>query len=156
MDFEPEPKSGVPQTDELDYALVRVAGQPGYQPIGQKPEQDAPRRGWIEVPTLAYDFQPDTPLLILQHPKKTPLKLALDTDAIITLNSNKTRVTYRTNTEAGSSGSPCFSINWELITLHHAGDPDFIPLYNQGIPFTAVLKHLEERGYKDKLGEQKL
>lgn len=156
LDFMAEPKSSVPQKDELDYAVVRLANNPGEQPIGQKPEYDAPRRGWIEIPAQAHDFQPGTPLLILQHPKAAPLKLAFDTDAIISLNSNNTRVRYRTNTEGGSSGSPCFNLNWELAALHHAGDPDFIPTYNQGIPFTTILELLEQRGHKDKLGEQKI
>ena len=41
-----------------------------------------------------------------QHPEGTPLKLALDTEAVISLNANNTRVLYSTNTEPGSSGSP--------------------------------------------------
>lgn len=151
------PTNDVPQPDHLDYALVRVAGEPGNQPIGQNPGQNAPKRGWIEVSAQEYDFQPHTPLLILQHPKAEPLKLAIDMDAIIGVNSNKTRVRYNTNTEGGSSGSPCFTINWELVALHHAGDPDDrFPMFNQGIPMTAILALLEQHGHRDKLGKSAL
>ena len=31
---------------------------------------------------------------------------------------------YRTDTEPGSSGSPCFNDPWELVALHHSGVPD--------------------------------
>jgi V8-like Glu-specific endopeptidase len=69
-------------------------------------------------------------------------------------------VTYKTNTEAGSSGSPCFNANWDLVALHHSGDPNFDPghkpTYNEGIPFSAIANLLHERGHTDKLGEQQL
>jgi hypothetical protein len=157
-DYYPEPKPLLPQPNELDYALLRVEGKPGDQTIGKQAEPGAAKRGWIEVPTQGYEVEAGAPLLILQHPATKPLQLALETDAIIGLNQNHTRLTYKTNSEGGSSGSPCFNINWELVALHHAGDPNFErthhPTYNQGIPLTAILKLLEERGLEDELGEQ--
>jgi len=150
VDGQPEPKSGVPQLDELDYALLRLDSVPGDTPVGDKPEPEAPLRKWIKVPTQSHHFQPDTALFIVQHPQGEPLQLALDTNAIIGLNENHTRVAYRTNTLPGSSGSPCFNSNWELVALHHSGDPNFAPThrptYNEGIPFTAILALLEKRG----------
>jgi hypothetical protein len=143
------PKAGDPQPDELDFALLRLKGSPGKDPVGVNPPPGAFKRGWVKLPELEYPFAMGSSLLILQHPNRTPLKLALDTQAILGLNANKTRVTYRTNTEAGSSGSPCFSMNWDLVALHHAGDPgSFAPQYNQGIPIWAILKLLETRGKK--------
>jgi hypothetical protein len=156
VDNQPEPKSGVPQLDELDYALLRLGGAPGTAPVGDTPEPDAPLRKWIEVPTQPYYFQPDTALFIVQHPQGEPLQLALETNAVIGLNQNHTRVTYRTNTLRGSSGSPCFNSNWELVALHHSGDPNFDPAhkpaYNEGIPSTAILTLLEKRGLGQELG----
>ena len=87
-------------------------------------------------------FDPGTPLFIVQHPLTAPLKLALDTDAVIGLNGNKTRVNYRTNTEPGSSGSPTFDQNWDLVALHHG----FEAGQNQGIPFDAILSLVQTRG----------
>jgi len=156
IDSQPEPKSGVPQPDELDYALLRVDGTPGAAPVGNKAEPDAPLRGWIDAPTQPYDFQPGTALFIVQHPQGDPLQLAIDTDAVIGLNENHTRVTYGTNTLRGSSGSPCFDSNWDLVALHHSGDPNFDPAhkptYNEGVPFTAILALLEKRGRRRELG----
>jgi hypothetical protein len=83
------------------------------------------------------------------------LKLALDTEAVIGVNDSGTRVRYRTNTDEGSSGSPCFDDRWNLVALHHAGDPKFAPLYhpeyNQGIPFAAIRALLEQRNKLDLL-----
>lgn len=143
------PKGGDPQPDELDYALLRLQGAPGKDPVGINPQPGAFKRGWVKLPKQAYPFPVDSALLILQHPNCAPLKLVLDTNAILGLNGNKTRVTYRTNTEPGSSGSPCFNMNWELVALHHAGDPvSFAPQYNQGVPIRAILELLEARGKK--------
>jgi V8-like Glu-specific endopeptidase len=145
---------GIPDEDQLDYALLRLDGSPGGESIG-KSEPGAPTRGWIKIPEKPYDFAPDSALLIVQHPSAGPLKLALDTQAIRGLNENGTRVKYRTNTEAGSSGSPCFNINWELVALHHAGDPNFSivhqPEYNQGIPFHAIYELLKKRNLLDEI-----
>jgi len=135
--------AGLPDPDKLDYALLRLDREIGHEPIGEKAVDSAtPERGWIKLPTEAYVFQPNTPLFIVQHPNTAPMKLALDTEAIIGLNGNGTRVSYRTNTEPGSSGSPCFNQNWELVALHHAGDPKWIPTWNRGIPIILIAEHL--------------
>ena len=67
------------------------------------------------------------------------MKLALDTQAVIGLNANGTRVRYRTNTDPGSSGSPVFTMDWDLVALHHLGDPDWHnPGFNQGVPIELI------------------
>lgn len=157
IDDEPEPKRGVPKPDELDYALLRVDGAPGLEPVGNADDPGGETRKWVEVPKSSPEFPPEAALFIVQHPQGDPLKLALD-GAVLGLNANGTRVTYNTNTERGSSGSPCFNANWELIALHHSGDPNFDPahkpLYNEGIPFAAIVNLLRERGLGNSLGEQ--
>ena len=156
VDTKPEPKNGVPQADQLDYALLRVDGAPGDEAVGANPEPEAPPRGWIVPPAAEYLFEPGTALYIVQHPRSDPLKLAIDMEAIIGTNANGTRVTYRTNTEPGSSGSPCFNIDWELVALHHSGDPAYKPTFNEGIPIKAIFGLIEQRGFTDQLGKQEL
>lgn len=90
--------------------------------MGQNPEPGAPRRGRLDLPSTVHVFKPHSPPVIVQHPQGFPVKPAPDTDAVIGLNGNGTRVTYRTNTEPGSSGSPCFDINLNPAALHHAGE----------------------------------
>ncbi len=57
------------------------------------------------------------------------------------MNANQTRVRYRTNTETGSSGSPCFNSDWDLVALHHSG----IVKYNEGIPINCIVALLKQR-----------
>jgi Trypsin-like peptidase domain/Effector-associated domain 1 len=140
-----------PLADQLDYALLRVNDSPGDDPVGgvANQQESAGPRGFLPVPSAPYTFATNSALFILQHPAGTELKLALDTEAVIGVNGNRTRVRYRTNTDEGSSGSPCFDDRWNLVALHHAGDPKFAPLYhpqyNQGIPFAAIRALLEQR-----------
>lgn len=142
----PDEETRLPTPDELDYALLRVDGVPGKEAIGTKPDPSSPERGWVKFTDEVYEFVPDTPLFILQHPQGEALKLGFDTEAIIGVNENGTMVKYRTNTEPGSSGSPCFDINWQLVALHHSGDPAYESAkYNAGTPFSAICSRLDRQ-----------
>jgi Trypsin-like peptidase domain/Effector-associated domain 1 len=156
QDFVDEP-SADPETDELDYALLRVDAVPGEEPVGgatQDPDP-VPRR-WIEVPAVRYDFGAQLALYIVQHPDGKPMQVALDTEAVIGLNGNGTRVRYTTTTEPGSSGSPCFGPDWQWVAIHHGSDPKYWaggnPEFNEGIPTSAIRCLLTERGKADLLG----
>ncbi|MBN9523540.1 trypsin-like peptidase domain-containing protein [bacterium] len=136
------PDAAPPAAGELDYALVRLARRLGDEPAGPS----GPCRGWIELPS------PPPPLagltgavMILQHPRGGPLKLAFDTQPNIELKHGGLRVRYATNTEPGSSGSPVFDKDWKLVALHHYGDPAFPqPRYNQGVPVGLIREHLSD------------
>jgi hypothetical protein len=137
-----------PTADELDFALVRLAKPIGLEPSAAKGSIEAPRRGWLPIPATPAIFLPKMPLIIAQHPDGKPLKLAIDTEAVIGLNVAGNRVRYAINTGAGSSGSPVFDFDWNLVALHHLGDPayDTPPAYNQGIPIAAILARLQRPG----------
>jgi hypothetical protein len=148
------PDTPPPTPDELDYALVRLARRVGDESAAPKGGAEAPRRGWLGVPTAAPAFVPRMPLLIAQHPDGKPLKLAVDTESVIGVNAGGTRVRYATNTEPGSSGSPVFDLDWNLVALHHLGDPayDHPPAYNQGVPIDKIRARIAARGRADVLG----
>ena len=93
------PDQPLPTTEQLDYALLRLSSTIGTAMVDGKP------RGWIRLPTEKLCLSTGMPLLIVQHPDGAPMKLAMDTDAVIGLNTNGTRLRYTTNTEPGSSGS---------------------------------------------------
>lgn len=150
------PDEALPTLDELDYALVRLERPLGTLPVdpNPRPGETVPPRGWVRVPSDAPGITPQMPVLILQHPRGEPLKLALDTEGVLAVNTNGTRVRYATNTERGSSGSPCFDLKWNLIALHHYGDPEYNhPKYNQGVPITAIRDRLTRLGKADALGD---
>src|SRR5262249_17145068 len=116
-------------------------------------------RGWVRVPDAAPPFKERMPVLIAQHPDGQPLKLAADTDAVdrkagLWVNANGTRIRYATTTEGGPSGSPCFDFDWNLIALHHYGDPaQHHPAgWNQGVPIGMVRSRLQRIGKADALG----
>jgi V8-like Glu-specific endopeptidase len=137
-----------PTAEQLDYALIRL--EKPTEPFGDRD------RGYYQLSTAPEAFSPGAPLFIMQHPKGRPLELAMDTNAIIGMNQSATRVRYRTNTESGSSGSPCFSPDFTLLALHHSGDPNFDPdhkpTYNQGIPLSLIAARLIRQGHGAKLG----
>lgn len=138
----PEPNSG-----ELDYALLRLASA-----VGNK--NDGEERGWIRLPDSEMPMKKGDPLIIVQHPDGSPMKLALDTNAILGVNANRTRVRYTTNTEAGSSGSPVFTLDWALVALHHFGDPAWVgPVYNQGVPAQLIRQKITQDGFGASLGD---
>lgn len=142
-EFEDDPDRELPTADELDYAVAKLARPVGQEPVGTTAGPGASSRGWIVVPAAAPTFEVGQPLLIAQHPDGAPLKLALDTRGVIGLNANSTRVRYATNTEPGSSGAPCFDMDFNLVALHHMGDPAWqAPKYNQGVPIGLIRKRL--------------
>jgi Trypsin-like peptidase domain/Effector-associated domain 1 len=138
-----QPDRELPTPDELDYALARMARPAGNEPVDRNAGLGAPRRGWIAFPEVQPPLVADMPLLIAQHPDGSPLKLALDTQSVLGVNGNGTRVRYATNTDHGSSGSPCFNMDWTLVAMHHMGDPAWgKPKFNQGIPVGLIGKRL--------------
>lgn len=114
---------------QLDYALVRLAGSPGQQPVGG--QQGAPPRDWLR-PT-AHPIVIGEPLFILQHPQARPLLLA--PGSVTTLAADGRTVAYSANTLPGSSGSPCFNTDWALVAIHHTGNLQG----NRGSPFATIL-----------------
>jgi hypothetical protein len=157
VDLQGLPKSGVPSGDELDYALLRLAEPIGELPIllGSDDAAAAAPRGWIPLPSVEWPFAEKRCLFILQHPLGDAMKLALDLEAKMEVNANRTRVIYQTGTEGGSSGSPCFNEVWDLVALHHAGDPSqsgfFQPAFNEGIPIARIVERLASKGCADGL-----
>jgi hypothetical protein len=146
------PEKIAPTADELDYALIRLAVPFGSQPWAKSPGSMAPSRGWIYLAADATAIPETMPIIIAQHPRGLPMKLAIDTAGVdkskgLWLNAAKNRLRYATNTEGGSSGSPCFDFNWRLVALHHYGDPAFghAPAYNQGVPISVVKSRLAKK-----------
>ncbi len=138
----------LPAEGELDFALVRLERR-----IGDEPREGAARR-WIEVPKTPRLPEAGMQLFVLQHPMGVPLQIALD--AVTEVNANKTRARYRTNTNGGSSGSPCLDQDWNVLALHHSGDPEAPSgqkaRYNQGIPIATIRAWLEAQGKGGLLG----
>lgn len=56
---------------------------------------------------------------VIGHPRGGSLSYSIDDNLL--LDHEKPKVHYRAPTEGGSSGSPVFNQQWDLLALHHAG-----------------------------------
>ncbi len=151
---------------ELDYALVRLTEDPLHEFMSAAPWEDLPalellrkhrHRGYLLAsPRRVTD---DERVNVVQHPGGSPLKAVLTQNRVAAVSD--TRLQYVADTEPGSSGSPVFDRNWNVIALHHSGQPlggekdtsATLKRYlrgkfsvNEGIPMTVILKDLEKKG----------
>jgi len=143
------PDSPVPTLDELDFALLKLSRALGSEPLAG-PASAA--RGWETLPYVPAMLLPDQGLIIAQHPQGEPMKLAIDTQSVIGANANGTRVRYQTNTEGGSSGSGVYDMLFNLVALHHLGDPardGSPPQYNQAVlPLHLIRQKITDAGFE--------
>ena len=63
-------------------------------------------------------------LSIIQHPGGQEKQIAIRENQLIDNESDNDFVWYRADTTPGSSGSPVFNDQWQLVALHHSGVPE--------------------------------
>ncbi len=86
---------------------------------------------------------------IIQHPRGRPKEVALQDNQVVKVDN--VVVQYSCDTEPGSSGSPVFNNQWQLVALHHAsvvadgrhgrrspGSPANARFLNEGIRLSAM------------------
>lgn len=88
---------------------------------------------------------------VIGHPRGGRLSYSIDDNLL--LDHEKPRVHYRAPTEGGSSGSPVFNQQWDLLALHHAGGMNMKKLNgkagtypaNEGLYFHSILDAVAAR-----------
>ena len=138
----------------LDYSLVALAGD--VSPIA--------RMGFNGLSAAEGKVIVGEYVSIIQHPSGERKQLALRENQIVDVLEHFLH--YKTDTSPGSSGSPVFNDQWEVVALHHSGIPrkdssgriltrdgkvwtaamgetavDWIA--NEGVRISRILKHLE-------------
>ncbi|WP_432094023.1 endonuclease [Streptomyces sp. bgisy100] len=112
--FDLEPERFFVTDRALDFSLVAVAGRgPDGVPLdsfGHLRLSEA--QGMVILGELVN---------IIQHPNGEPKQLALRENQVVDL--LEMFVHYDTDTAPGSSGSPVFNDQWEVVALHHSGVP---------------------------------
>jgi V8-like Glu-specific endopeptidase len=96
-------------TEKLDYVLLQVE-ESIVQAMGIQPA----RWNANNLP------QPRQGINLVQHPKGDTMKVSISRDGITEVSQERGLIQYVSKTEPGSSGSPCFDENWNLVALHHA------------------------------------
>ena len=115
---------------ELDYAIVRLNGAPGdlYGFVNLGQHADATVNDFVSI---------------IQHPQGGPKKIAFTDNKVSAVFDGL--VQYSTDTEPGSSGSPVFNQDWQIVGLHHRGGglagPDGKKYFtNEAIQIGAVVR----------------
>jgi hypothetical protein len=135
-DLKPTGRAAAP--NELDYAVLAVAGTPGTDTIVERAAVGMPQaRGYLDVANAQPAPVANLMLFVLGHPSGDPLVVSMG--RALSQTENGLRLRHDAYTLKGSSGSPVFDANFQLFGLHHAGDPAAgAAQYNQAIPLTLI------------------
>ncbi|MFL5341384.1 MAG: DNA/RNA non-specific endonuclease [Gemmataceae bacterium] len=78
--------------------------------------------GFRRLAALADEVLAGECVTIIQHPGGEPKQIALRENFVLALPAVADRyLYYQTDTTPGSSGSPVFNDDWEVVALHHSG-----------------------------------
>jgi endonuclease G, mitochondrial len=103
-------------TDELlDYTLVAVKG-------ASRGGADLSSFGWYRLIEAEGKIIIGESVSIIQHPSGELKQVALRENQLIDVLPDFLH--YQTDTAPGSSGSPVFNDQWEVVALHHSGVPE--------------------------------
>jgi endonuclease G len=100
-------------SNKLDYTLVAVAPAPGGKAPGDV-------YGFVPLIGGTGKILKGEPINIVQHPQGRPKEIAFRNNLMLRIDDEE-KVTYQTDTDSGSSGSPVFNDQWEMVALHHTG-----------------------------------
>ena len=132
-----------PTPNELDFAVLRIAQKLGDEELFVSGMGHSPERKWVDLCQAEHSVTGAPGVMILQHPKGNPLKVAFG--RVTSVVGDIGRLRYDTETQHGSSGAPVFDMKWRLVGLHHAGDPQFkgqgLAAFNQAI----LMKPIRDR-----------
>jgi len=103
------------------------------------------------LPLKEVTVQKDDFVNIIQHPGGDTKQIALYHNVVMAINNE--RVQYLTDTLPGSSGSPVFNVQWDVVALHHAGGEMKLVgaadklLVNEGININLIIKEIRALGF---------
>lgn len=113
---------------ELDYAVIavgsRVSGPGTLDEFGYCALSNAPDKHAIGMSTN-----------IIQHPLGQRKLISIRNNLLVVRTA--TTLLYETDTQVGSSGSPVFNDDWEVVALHHYGEPFLRKVDDNGKPVPA-------------------
>ncbi len=138
--FELDPDTFYVSDRDLDFALTAVKGTPEQlQPFGFRSLTEA--QGTVVIGEFT---------TIVQHPRGDKKMIALRENTLVDILDRYLH--YCADTEPGSSGSPVFNDQWEVVALHHASVPapdhaEFGGIVNEGIRISQIIAMLRARPF---------
>jgi endonuclease G, mitochondrial len=157
VEFSLDPNKFFYTNEELDFTVVAV----NSKSLDDQPLSDMNYLKLIKEEGKAIIGEYVT---IVQHPNGEPKQLAIRENRVIDILPNF--VHSATDTSPGSSGSPVFNDQWNVVSLHHSGVPKmdgdnyltkdgqiWTPdmgedkinwIANESVRISAIVRHLEE------------
>ena len=120
-------------TNKLDYALLQVEDS-----IRQAQDITEAKCDFENLP------QQKMGLNILQHPQGASMKIAISSNAIANIFPDSGLMQYVTKTSSGSSGSPCFNEDWQVVALHHAQKATHFGSIREGILLSSIYQEIKQ------------
>jgi V8-like Glu-specific endopeptidase len=93
---------------------------------------------------------PKSKAFVVGHPASGALQFSLHDSVLLNVCDDERLMHYRTPTDPGSSGSPVFNANWQVVALHHAGSPNTPRLHGTG--FYEANEGITIRAIRQKVG----
>lgn len=124
-----EPIVACSPTPELDYILLRLEPKiknSDFQPLS------------VGVATRPPSLEKGQGLNVLQHPEGEMMQVSLSASGVVGVDAGRGRVWYVNRTQGGSSGSPCFTGDWEMVALHHASISRGFGSIREGILLSSI------------------
>jgi V8-like Glu-specific endopeptidase len=120
----------------LDFCVASVIDETGGPSLAE----------WGHLTVLPSAPKVGTHVTIIQHPAGGPKQIAVTANQVVSVYDH--RLQYSTDTMPGSSGSPVFDDDWNVVAIHHSGGnlvsgPSGATLYaNEGILMSYILPWL--------------
>jgi endonuclease G, mitochondrial len=157
--FDLDPATFFVTDKRLDYSLVAVTSQSASGlALGQF--------GWLPLIAAQGKIILGEFVNIIQHPNGERKQIAMRENVLIDVLTDFLQ--YQTDTAPGSSGSPVFNDQWEVVALHHSGvpkrnqqnqilalngqvwqeqdgDQQIAWLANEGIRISRIIQHLQQQ-----------
>ena len=171
--YQLDPDSFCVSDEQLDYTLIRVKAREDYDDIGLAFPEAGENFGWlpmlmdstliappvtcgeevkdikgVDSERIPYAGLSGEPVFIIQHPRGAQRRIVLFNNQVQNIYQNFLR--YQADADFGSSGSPIFNSQWQLVGLHHAAlvkwDEQKLEVQgNLGTRICKIVEHLETR-----------
>ncbi len=101
---------------QLDYVLVALS------PVSREGDGRAEAFGFNRLTADLGKIVLGEAVYVIQHPRGQPKQIVLQNNRLVDRDeaTDLPYLTYEADTDGGSSGSPVFNRQWEVVALHHA------------------------------------